>query len=190
MKIAVLNGSPRKKDSFNVIKEFESVIAKTKTVEFDWINLKLYLNYDDNDLSSGYMYNDTIPGYGISKISAHGYTFINAWRFRNAEGRQFNVNPPREEIVKLLIQAYTPNGTMTYLKDMLSSRVFKAVYPKEKLNFNTYLEYNQCPANDLLCQEAVWFSQSLLLAERRDMDDIAAAIDKIQKHAGEIKVQS
>lgn len=85
---------------------------------------------------------------------------------------------------------YTPLNKMPYLKDALSSRAFQAIYPKEKLDFDKYVAENQCPANDSLCQEAVWFSQSLLLAEKRDMDDIATAIAKIQKHAGEIKKQA
>jgi len=39
-----------------------------------------------------------------------------------------------------------------------------------------------------LCdEEAVWLSQNLLLAEKSDMDDIAVAIDKIQKNADQIK---
>jgi hypothetical protein len=35
-----------------------------------------------------------------------------------------------------------------------------------------------------LCQEAVWFGQTMLLGGTKDMDDIADAIGKIQKHAG------
>jgi dTDP-4-amino-4,6-dideoxygalactose transaminase len=36
------------------------------------------------------------------------------------------------------------------------------------------------PEVEQACDEAVWLSQSLLLAERRDMDEIVAAIRKIQ----------
>ena len=44
----------------------------------------------------------------------------------------------------------------------------------------------QCPANDKLCEEAVWFTQNMLLGPRSDMDQIAEAIRKIQDHAAEL----
>lgn len=81
---------------------------------------------------------------------------------------------------------YTPLNTMPYLRDMLASRVFQAVYPREMLDFDRYVEANRCPANDQLTQEAVWFSQNMLLAEQRDMDDIAEAIRKVQSNAASI----
>ncbi len=85
---------------------------------------------------------------------------------------------------------YTPLNDMPYLEDALSSRVFQAIYPKEKLDFNQYVEDNKCPANDQLCKEAVWLPQSVLLGTKRDMDDIAEAVAKVQKYAGEIKRKS
>jgi hypothetical protein len=41
---------------------------------------------------------------------------------------------------------------------------------------------NECPDNDLLCSEAVCFSQNLLLGSQADMDDIAHAIGKIHEN--------
>jgi len=79
---------------------------------------------------------------------------------------------------------YTPLNTMPYLQDMLNSRVFQKVYPREMLDFDRYVEANRCPANDQLTREAVWFSQKMLLAEKRDMDDIAEAIRKVRDNAG------
>jgi len=49
------------------------------------------------------------------------------------------------------------------------------------------VEQNQCPANDKLCKDAVWFTQNMLLGTRSDMEQIADAVGKIQKHAGELK---
>ncbi|MCX6262757.1 MAG: DegT/DnrJ/EryC1/StrS family aminotransferase, partial [Bacteroidia bacterium] len=60
---------------------------------------------------------------------------------------------------------------------------------KEMLDFDKYTEQNKCPENDVLCEEAVWLMQNLLLAEKSDMDDIAAAIEKIHKNADKIKEQ-
>jgi dTDP-4-amino-4,6-dideoxygalactose transaminase len=44
-------------------------------------------------------------------------------------------------------------------------------------------ERNRCPVNDRVCEEAVWFSQYILLAPRKSMELIADAIRKIQASA-------
>lgn len=49
-----------------------------------------------------------------------------------------------------------------------------------------WADRNQCPANDRLCAEAVWFTQNMLLGPRSDMDQIVEAITKIQAHAAGI----
>jgi dTDP-4-amino-4,6-dideoxygalactose transaminase len=86
---------------------------------------------------------------------------------------------------------YAPLNKMPYLNNAFQSKNFQKMYPKEMLDFNTYLENNQCPLNDKLCnEEAVWLSQRLLLADKSDMDEITIAIDKIWKNAGKIKTQS
>ncbi|MES3017265.1 MAG: DegT/DnrJ/EryC1/StrS family aminotransferase [Bacteroidota bacterium] len=82
---------------------------------------------------------------------------------------------------------YTPLNTQEFLKDAFASKNFKKMYPKELLDYTKYMERNQCPKNDQLCSEAVWFTQNLLLGSREDMDSIAYAIDKIHKNAGAIK---
>ena len=68
---------------------------------------------------------------------------------------------------------------------MLTSRGYQAIYPRELLA--KWEERNQCPANDRLCEEAVWFTQTTLLGPREDMDHIAEAIRKIQAQAAELK---
>ena len=47
-------------------------------------------------------------------------------------------------------------------------------------------EENQCPQNDRLCGEAVWFTQTMLLGEPREMDFIAETIAGIQKRAADL----
>jgi hypothetical protein len=47
-------------------------------------------------------------------------------------------------------------------------------------------ERTACPANDRLCQEAVWFGQTVMLAARADMEQIAEAVRKIQHYAGDL----
>lgn len=77
---------------------------------------------------------------------------------------------------------YTPLNKEAFMKATLNSRAFKKLYSAKVLT--EYEERNQCPENDRLCEEAVWFSQHQLLATRRDMDQIAEAIRKIQANAG------
>ena len=45
-----------------------------------------------------------------------------------------------------------------------------------------------CPVTERLChKEAAWIGQSTLLAERDAMDDIAAAIAKVQRNADQLQ---
>ena len=44
-----------------------------------------------------------------------------------------------------------------------------------------------CPVTEHLCDhEAMWLRQNVLLGERRDMDDVVAAMQKIQRHLDEV----
>ena len=79
---------------------------------------------------------------------------------------------------------YTPLNRQPFLKNTLESRAFKAVYTPAQLA--AYHERNRCPVNDRLCEEAVWFTQNMLLGPRADMDQIAEAIRKIRKQAGSL----
>jgi dTDP-4-amino-4,6-dideoxygalactose transaminase len=79
---------------------------------------------------------------------------------------------------------YSPLNKELFLKQALNSRVYGTMYSARELA--EWEERNACPENDKLCEEAVWFFQTMLLGPRRDMDDIAEAIGKIQKHAGEL----
>lgn len=82
---------------------------------------------------------------------------------------------------------YTPLNKMPYLENVLKTKNYKLMYPPEMLDYKKYMDRNQCPANDQLCEEAVWFFHSMLLADKSDMDNIATAIERIQKNAGKIK---
>jgi perosamine synthetase len=42
---------------------------------------------------------------------------------------------------------------------------------------------NHCPENDKLCQEALWFGNTMLLGTKQDVEQIAEAIRKIQKQS-------
>lgn len=72
-----------------------------------------------------------------------------------------------------------------YVSGLVKSRHFLKLYGEKRLK--DWLARNQdCPQNEKLCGEAVWFYQTMLLAERSKMDQIAEAIRKIQKHAAEL----
>ena len=51
---------------------------------------------------------------------------------------------------------------------------------------NDWLERINCPQNDKLTEEAVWFTQTMLLGTKTDMEQIAEAIRKIRKNAADI----
>lgn len=80
---------------------------------------------------------------------------------------------------------YRPLNKEPFLARTLASKAYKAIYSPERLA--RWQERNQCPANDRLCEEAVWFTQTMLLGERRDMEQIAEAVRKIQAHAGALR---
>jgi perosamine synthetase len=76
---------------------------------------------------------------------------------------------------------YAPLNKEPFLRNTLQSRAFRSIYSAEEIA--AYEARNHCPANDRLCQEAVWFFQTMLLGSRADMDQIAEAVRKIQEQA-------
>jgi hypothetical protein len=51
------------------------------------------------------------------------------------------------------------------------------------VNYQTF----QCPETEKACyEEAVWFTQNILLATEEDMKDIAEAIAKIKEHVDQL----
>lgn len=102
---------------------------------------------------------------------------------------------PRKDFLKALVaegipcfEGYSPLNKMPYLENAFQSKNFRKMYPESALNIHAYGEANQCPVNDKLCnEEAVWLAQSMLLAGKSDMDDIASAIVKIHDNIDKIK---
>ena len=106
-------------------------------------------------------------------------------------GRQEFAGLPRAAFLKALAAegvpssgGYSPLNTQPFLKNALHSRGYQRIYSAQEVA--AWEERNRCPANDKLCEEGVWFTQTMLLAPRRSMEQIAEAIRKIQKHAGEL----
>jgi len=83
---------------------------------------------------------------------------------------------------------YATLNTMPFLENALNTKNFKKMYPAEMLDYKKYMERNQCPENDRLCnEEAVWFTQNMLLGPQSDMDDIVRSIEKIHNNVDKIK---
>jgi len=76
---------------------------------------------------------------------------------------------------------YSPLNKESFMQTALNSKGYRRIFPKEILD--RWVERSHCPANDRLCEEAVWFTQTMLLGPRSDMDQIAAAVRKIHTHA-------
>jgi len=76
---------------------------------------------------------------------------------------------------------YSPLNKEPFLKNVLQSRGYQALFPKARLA--EWEARNRCPANDRLCEEAGWLTQNMLLSGKRDMEQIAEAIRKIQGQA-------
>ena len=79
---------------------------------------------------------------------------------------------------------YQPLDKEPFLKNTLQSRGFQAIYGRDRLS--EYLEKTHCPANDQLCEVAVWLTQTMLLGPRSDMDQIAEAVRKVQKNGSKL----
>ena len=73
---------------------------------------------------------------------------------------------------------YTPLNKAPSVTETLASKAYVSIYGKATLA--ELAARNVCPANDRLCTEAVWLAQTMLLGSRADMDDIAAAVSRIQ----------
>ena len=79
---------------------------------------------------------------------------------------------------------YGPQNKDGVIEEALNSRGYKRLYSSRRLK--RYREENHYPDNDQLCKEAVWFSQSLLLGTKRDMDDITNAILKVYENRAKL----
>jgi dTDP-4-amino-4,6-dideoxygalactose transaminase len=74
-----------------------------------------------------------------------------------------------------------------YVSGLAKNKHFLKLYGEKRLK--DWLDRNQSlTQNDKVCEQAVWFTQNMMLAERSQMDQIADAIRKIQKHAAELTV--
>jgi len=135
-----------------------------------------------------------IPGiltYRLSDKATRAAFHIFPFRYKKED---FN-GLPREGFLKALVAegvpcsgGYSPLNKMPYLENTFKTQNFKLMYPGDYLDYKRYMERNQCPVDDQVCKETVWFGQNILLGDKSDMDDIVAAIEKISKNAEKIRL--
>jgi len=80
---------------------------------------------------------------------------------------------------------YQPLNKEPFIQNILGSRGFKRLFSEASLK--GWREKNECPMNDRLCTEAVWFTQTMLLGTRADMEQIVEAVKKVQAQAHTLK---
>ena len=115
-----------------------------------------------------------------------------AFRYKKEEFKGLS----RDQFLKALSAEGIPNlsgyapylNKQPYLENAFNTKNFKRMYSKEELDFKKFSDRNECPANDSLCNEAVWLTQNMLLAGKPDLDSIAGAIERIQLNAEKIKI--
>ncbi|MDX2149840.1 MAG: DegT/DnrJ/EryC1/StrS family aminotransferase [Bryobacteraceae bacterium] len=117
---------------------------------------------------------------GCTRNAYHLYMF-------RYDSRKF-AGLPRDKFLKAMEAegipvsgGYSPLNKEPFLKNTLESKGYKRIYGEKEIK--SWSERNQCPANDRLCTEALWLYQGMLLGPRSDMDDVAAAIQKIRRQA-------
>jgi perosamine synthetase len=123
----------------------------------------------------------------VTRAAFHMFAF----RYKKEEFKGLS----RDQFLKALSAEGIPNlsgyapylNKQPYLEHAFNTKNFKRMYSKEELDFKKFSERNECPANDSLCNEAVWLTQNLLLAGKPDLDSIAGAIERIQLNAEKIK---
>ena len=120
---------------------------------------------------------------GATRSAYHLYPF----RYKK---EHFN-NMPRDKFLSALRAegipcsgGYGPQNKDGLIEEALNSRGYKRLFSKARLK--RYREENHYPDNDQLCREAVWFSQSMLLGTKSDMDDIADSILKIYENRAKL----
>jgi dTDP-4-amino-4,6-dideoxygalactose transaminase len=132
-----------------------------------------------------------IPGIQVAKTYS-GCTRNAYHLFMFRYRKEAFAEAPLEKFLKALraegipcSAGYSPLNKEPFIKNVLNSKGYRRIYPEKLLK--QWEERNQCPMNDRLCQEAVWLTQTMLLGTRQDMEQIAAAIRKIQANAGDLR---
>ncbi|MCE5346636.1 MAG: DegT/DnrJ/EryC1/StrS family aminotransferase [Bacteroidales bacterium] len=132
----------------------------------------------------------TIPGIlpaklykGVTRSAYHLYMFrYDKTRFAGLDRSKFLDALQKEGIP--CSSGYGKMNKSAYVTDLAKNPHYLKIYGEKTMK--EWLDRNQCPENDKLTEQAVWFTQNMLLGTKTDMEQIAEAIKKIQKNASEI----
>ncbi|MDD5435790.1 MAG: DegT/DnrJ/EryC1/StrS family aminotransferase, partial [Nitrospira sp.] len=120
---------------------------------------------------------------GVTKSAYHLYMFrYDKEKFAGMDRGKFIKALHLEGVT--CSSGYGMMNKTNYVTDLAKNKHYLSVYGEKSMK--EWLERIQCPENDKLTEQAVWFYQTMLLGTRTDMEQIAEAIRKIQKHAAEI----
>ncbi len=134
---------------------------------------------------------DEIPGIQPARLT-DGCT-RSGWHLYmlRYDPRQFE-DLPRAVLLRELSRAgvpasggYSSLNNSSHVRALASNPHYIRIYGQKAMD--EWLERCQCPVNDRLCEEALWFTQTMLLKDRSVMDRIAEVLRDIQKRAGDLK---
>jgi len=114
---------------------------------------------------------------GATRSAYHLYPF----RYK----KEYFDDLPREKFLEALSAegipcsgGYGPQYHDGLMEEAMNSRGYKRLFSEQRLK-QYREELHNLPDNDQLTREAVWLYQNMLLAERKDMDDIIDAVQKV-----------
>jgi len=136
---------------------------------------------------------EDIPGFDPHKKYS-GQTRHAYHRYFMRYNKEYFNNLPRSKFIRAVeaegisvrpMYGTIPLNKQAFIEYHLNSRAFKNVFSKERLN--KYRRENHCPENDKICEETgLVMKQTVLLAAKKDMEDIVEAVVKIQKNSAKL----
>jgi dTDP-4-amino-4,6-dideoxygalactose transaminase len=117
---------------------------------------------------------------GATRSSYHFYPF----RYKKEDFDGLSRQKFREALRAEGIPSYGGYGKQYFdglIEEAIRSRGYKRLFSEQRLD-RYREELHHLPDNDQLTEEAVMLFQNMLLAERKDMDDIIAAFQKVYEH--------
>lgn len=129
---------------------------------------------------------------GITPATVLGAGSRSGWHlYMLRYDRAHFANLPRAKFLQALAKAdvrantgYASLNHSPHVKALAANPHYQRIYGKDTMA--RWLERLACPVNDKLVEEAVWFSQTVLLRGRGEMERIAQTIADVQKHAGDL----
>ncbi len=133
---------------------------------------------------------ETIPGitparlaHGNNRSGWHLYMFrYDKTKFAGLDRARFLQALSKEGISAS--SGYARLNTSAHVQAIAQNRHYVRLYGEKAMK--TWLDRNQCPVNDSLTEEAVWFGQNRLLLPKSEIERCASVIRDLQKRAGEL----